>query len=174
MFRFVLLNYQYSRIYCIPITNIYIQIQSNLTYTVLFSWIHFLFGFSFCLNQNNFRYVDTHWIPLRVSTTNNQTGQIISNVTGVFGGWIFIDRFPMPPAHGRLTNVRQSFVFDLLSINIISSTLICLTFKLTDMFVLVVMSSLSLISHLSSLSLSLISLSLFPLHTGTSRPINFF
>ena len=122
-----------------------------------------MFGFSFCLNQNNFRYVDTHWIPLRVSTTNNQTGQIISNVTGVFGGWIFIDRFPMPPAHGRLTNVRQSFVFDLLSINIISSTLICLTFKLTDMFVLVVMSSLSLISHLSSLSLSLSSLSLsFP------------
>lgn len=100
-------------------------VYSTFLVDTLFVWFLFLFDFSFCLNQNNFRYVDTHWIPLRVSTTNNQTGQIISNVTGVFGGWIFIDRFPMPPAHGRLTNVRQSFVFDLLSINIISSTLIC-------------------------------------------------
>jgi hypothetical protein len=48
-------------------------------------------------------YVDTHWVPLRVSAFDSKTGSIIANVTGVVGGWMFIDRFPMPPVHGRIT-----------------------------------------------------------------------
>jgi hypothetical protein len=50
-------------------------------------------------------YVDTHWILLRVSAKESATGHVTSNVTGVVGGWIFIDRFPMPPLHGLLTKV---------------------------------------------------------------------
>ena len=51
-------------------------------------------------------YVATHWIPFRVSTINATTGNtMVTNVTGVSGGWMFIDRFPMPPTHGQITHV---------------------------------------------------------------------
>ena len=51
-------------------------------------------------------YVDTHWVPMRVSTIDAVTNEIlVSNVTGVAGGWIMIDRFPMPPINGQITHV---------------------------------------------------------------------
>ena len=53
-------------------------------------------------------YVNTHWIPLRVSMLNPETGENISNVTGVAGGWIVIDRFPMPPVNGLITLVPEN------------------------------------------------------------------
>ncbi len=78
-------------------------------------------------------YVDTHWVPLRVSVLEAPNSSSVSssslppapsssssggggqdggeprgpvaNVTGVSGGWIWLDRFPMPPLNGRITAV---------------------------------------------------------------------
>lgn len=68
-------------------------------------------------------YVESHWMPLKVSVlnvsqtiTNSQTSSsfthaTMANVTGVSGGWVYLDRFPMPPVHGRITDVPESESF---------------------------------------------------------------
>lgn len=55
-------------------------------------------------------YVESHWVPLQVSVLDphDNTSVLAANVTGVSGGWILLDRFPMPPVHGRITDVPPS------------------------------------------------------------------
>ena len=68
-------------------------------------------------------YVESHWVPLQVTVLNasdsssglsrssssvsapSSSHALLANVTGVSGGWAFLDRFPMPPVHGRITDV---------------------------------------------------------------------